>query len=218
MISGFKRKVFLVMAILIASHGSVVAQSGRKGATRPVTPVPPQASTPTTPETKPQKSSRIQMLVGIQDPSPIDGVPTYLSDTVLSACLGRLNESAGVDAKGGSNRLSRGDAIKAAKAEIDRYVVWLELGRNASVGSQPSNNPDDLHINFMVLEPGTAKVKKSGSVQYASYKVGNVGVSGPTSRRSVYSDYAVKETARQAADRILAAFEIKVDGPWPRSN
>lgn len=65
----------------------------------------------------------------------------------------------------------------------------------------------------MIYEPGTAKIKESGRAQYGTGKVGNVGVSGPSSRR--YPDYAIKEAAKQAADKILNAFQIKIDG-WPR--
>ena len=36
------------------------------------------------------------------------------------------------------------------------------------------------------------------------------GVSLPSKNSPVYSDYAVKQAAREAADRILEAFDIKV--------
>ena len=211
-------RTLLIVATLIASVTMVAAQSGRRGTVKSTTTSVPQPSAPNQPAPSPKKADRLQLLVGVQEPSPFDGIPYYLASTVVDACLGRLNEPVGVVASPGSRGMSRADAVKAAKAETERYVVWLEIRSDAAdAGRQTSNGADDLYITYMILEPGSAKIKQSGRVQHGIYKVGNVGVSGPTSRRSpVYSDYAVKQSAREAADKILAAFEIRVDGPWPR--
>jgi len=43
------------------------------------------------------------------------------------------------------------------------------------------------------------------------YPSGNVGVSGPARQSPVYSDYAIKQAARETAEKILEAFDIKVN-------
>jgi hypothetical protein len=69
----------------------------------------------------------------------------------------------------------------------------------------------------MLLEPITANVKKSGRVQRGTYKVGNVGVGGPAppGRNPIYSDVIIKDSAREAADKILSALGIRAE-PLPR--
>jgi hypothetical protein len=115
--------------------------------------------------------------------------------------------------------MTRADAVGAAKEEKERYVVWLQLASDlAGTSSQARNGPNELYVKYMVLEPATARTKIMGRAFHSIYKTGNVGVSGPTSKQSaVYSEYAVKQSAREAADKILEAFDIKIgDERWPR--
>jgi hypothetical protein len=110
--------------------------------------------------------------------------------------------------------MTRAEAVKAAKAETTRYVVWLQLGNERDdYGADVSTQGNRFYVNYTIFEPGSAKIKKSGRAQRGTGNLGNVGVTVPTTRDAVYSDYAIKETARQAADRILDAFQI---GGWPR--
>ncbi|HEY8204581.1 MAG TPA: hypothetical protein VIF81_07635 [Pyrinomonadaceae bacterium] len=216
MIRTFSRNLPLALGIFILSAGLVTAQSGRRGVKQPPPAVvKPSVSKPAEPSPTTQKAWRVQLLVGIQDPSPFDGNAYYLADTVLAACVGRLNEADGVKASVAARRTTRADAVKAAKAETERYVVWMQVGNDsADANRQVNNTTNEIYLTYMVLEPGSAKVKKSGRVQPGVYKVGNVGVGGPSSRRSpIYSDYAVKQSARQAAEQILSAFGIRADGP-----
>lgn len=209
MTTSFPRNFLLLAAILIASAVMIAAQSGRRG-TKPPTSNTPTASESTTPEIKPQKSTRLQLLVGIEDPSPFDGISPYVADTVLATCVGRLNQSSGVNATVGSRKLTRGEAIKIAKAERQRYVVWLQVGNETADAGRRSRSADLIYIRYVVFEPGTAKVKRSGRVVRGIYTVGNVGGPGSTRRPTVYSDYAIKESAREAADKILEAFAIRI--------
>jgi hypothetical protein len=112
--------------------------------------------------------------------------------------------------------MTRAEAIMAAKAETTRYVVWLEVrNERDDYGAEASSQSNRLYVTFTIFEPGTAKIKRSGRAQHGTGKVGNVGVTVPGMGDAVYSEYAIKETARQAADRILDAFQIKTGG-WPR--
>lgn len=111
--------------------------------------------------------------------------------------------------------MTRGEAISTAKTETTRYVVFLEVKNERAEYGAESSGQDRLYINFAVFEPGTAKIKKSGRAQYSTARAGNVGVTVPGMGDGLYSEYALREAARQAADRILDAFQIRVGG-WPR--
>ena len=204
------------MAVLIASTAVVAAQSGRRGGVKSSPPATPPVASPTEAQSKPQTSSRLQLLIAIDSPTGFDGVPYRSPDIVLEACVRRLAESKDVTPTPALQRMTRSESLQAAKAETVRYVVWLQVrNEQAEYGADISTHSDQLYVTFMIYEPGTAKLKGSGRAQFGTGKVGNVGVSGPSARRAVYSDYAIKETAKQAADKILDAFQIKIGG-WPR--
>lgn len=212
----FARRLVLLLAVLIASTAVVVAQSGRRGA--PKSPVPTAPSVPTPPEVQPQPktSSRLQMLVAIDNPSGFDQVPYRSADLALDACVRRLAESNDVKPTPALQPMTRGEALKAAKAETSRYVVWLQVrNERADYGADVSSQSAQLYVTYVIYEPGTAKTKASGRAQYSAGRVGNVGVNVPGMGDALSSDYAIRESARLAADKILDAFQIKIGG-WPR--
>jgi hypothetical protein len=107
----------------------------------------------------------------------------------------------------------------AAKAEKERYVVWLQLsGDLADSAPQARNNSQQFYISYMILKPSTGKIKSAGRTYRSIYKTGSVVLGpGPTSRGPAYSEYAVKQSAREAAEKILESFDIKLsDERWPR--
>lgn len=160
----------------------------------------------------------MQLLVGVDDPNPLSGIPRYFADTVLDVCVNRLSQPAGVKVTAGPRTLTRSDAVKAAKAETARYVVWLRVGNeSADGGQQASTSSNEYYVEFLLLEPGTAKIKQSGHVQAGGRRVGNVGVGLPpvSSGSPLYLEYIIKEEARQAAEKILSALAIK-DTEWRR--
>jgi len=218
------RRFLFIVAALVAFAAIVAAQSGRRSTSKPVTPPTPPSSSPATTESNPTESSpkkapAIQLLVGVDDPNPISGIPRYLADTVLDVCVHRLSQPAGAQVTAGSRTLTRSDATKAARAETTRYVVWLQVGNTvADTGRAANGRADEYYVNFMLLEPGTAKIKQSGHVLAGGRRVGNVGVGLPpaSSGSPLYIEYIIKDEARQAADRILSALGIK-DTEWPRA-
>lgn len=219
MFGRFAHQSILLIVALFALTTVVAAQSGRRGKSKSTAPTAPSAPEPATPQSKPRKAPDLQLLVGIEDPSPLSGVPYYFADTVLEVCLRRLNEPAGIAVTAGPRRMTRGDAIKAAKGETGRYVVWLQVGNElADSRSAVRGSSEEFYVNYFIYESVTAKLKQSGRVQYDAQKVGNVGVGvPPSSRRGPgYTDYVVREEAREAADRILGAFGIRSEGSWPR--
>jgi hypothetical protein len=210
------RRLVLLLAVLVASTAVVAAQSGRRGGAKSSAPATPPVASPAAQPSKPKTSARIQLLVAIDSPSGFDGVPFRSQDIVLENCVRRLAESNGVMVTPAPQPMTRSEGLKAAKAETVRYVVWLQVrNERADYGADVSAQSAQLYVTYMIYEPGTAKLKGSGRAQYSAGKVGNVGVSGPSARRAVYSDYEIKETAKLAADKILDAFQIKIGG-WPR--
>ena len=202
---------------LICCASLAQAQSGRRATDKSPTPAP-SVSDAKKDETKPQKATRLQLLIGI-DGSSVGNTPYYLADTVLGECIRRLGEASEVTVMSAGRRMTRSDAAAAAKEEKERYVVWLQLGSDAApTSSESRNGPNELYVKYMVLEPGTARTKVMGRAFHSIYKTGNVGVSGPAPKQSaVYSEYAVKQSSREAADKVLEAFDIKVgDERWQR--
>ena len=209
------RRFLFVVSVLIAFVSGVVAQSGRRTTSNPST-QPPPSSSPSEPsstnsiESTPKKAPAIQLLVGIDDPNVLSGVPRYFADTVRDVCVRRLSQPAGVSVTAGPSTLTRGDAVKAAKAETARYVVWLQVGNSSGdAGRRASGSSEEYYVNFMLLEPASARVKQSGRVFGGGRRVGNIGVGVPSSRSMLYLEQLIKDAARQAAERILSALGIK---------
>ena len=215
------RRFLFIVAALVAFATVAAGQSGRrsssKTSTSPTTSGTPSESTSVNPaESTEKKAAEIKLLVGIDDPSPISGIPRYFADTVLDVCVRRLSQPAGVKVTAGPRSLARSDAVKAAKAETSRYVVWLQVGSSSvDAGRRASSSSDDYYVSFMLLEPVTARIKQSGRVTAGTRRVGNVGVGVPAARSTIYLEQVIKEAARQAAERILSALGIK-DTEWPR--
>ena len=200
----------LSIAIVLISIGiTAAAQSGRRGGKS-------GAATSSSPEAKPGSAKppqmeRIQLVIGTEGPST-GNAPYYLSDTVLENCLARLAEVNEVVATSPGRHITRGDAAKMAKDETNRYVVLLQI-TDGLAGSSPQtrSGASELYVTYLILEPGSGKVKQSGRAHKSIYPSGNVGVSGPARQSPVYSDYAIKQAARETAEKILEAFDIKVN-------
>ncbi len=156
------------------------------------------------------------MLVGIDKHEVFSTIPFYVFDTVLDNCIRRLGEADIVMPTSAGSDMNRAAAIKAAKQETVRYVVLLHLGSEyADAGKQAKAGQDELYVDYMMFEPETAKVKASGRTHQHIYQTGRGGVTLPSKNSPIYSEYAIKEAAREAADRILGQFDIKVRGEWP---
>lgn len=201
----------IVVAITFICAGLVRAQSGRRS-TNGSESTTPSVSGPKTVEKTPAKTPKLHLLVGVEDRNPISNMPYYLSDTVLDNCMRRFDEASEVNAAATGRGMTRADAISRAKAQKEAYVVWLQLGSDVTdSGRQSKNGPDELYVRYTIFEPTTGKVKQSGRSHQSIYKTGRGGVSAPTSKNSpLYSEYAVKQAAREAAERVLEAFDITI--------
>ncbi len=203
----------LIIALCVCAIAQ--GQSGRRGTGSSTTPSPSVSGAKPV-EKKPAPAKRIQMLVGIDKHEVFSTIPFYVFDTVLDNCIRRLGEADIVMPTSAGSDMNRAAAIKAAKQETVRYVVLLHLGSEyADAGKQAKAGQDELYVDYMMFEPETAKVKASGRTHQHIYQTGRGGVTLPSKNSPIYSEYAIKEAAREAADRILGQFDIKVRGEWP---
>jgi len=207
----YHRRVLLFAAIICACAAVTCAQSGRRS-TGGTTTTEPSVSGPKTVEKKPEKPPRLQLLVGIDNRDPTSNIPYYVSDTVIDNCVRRLGDAADVIATAAGHPMNRADAVRAAREETTRYIVWLQIGSElADSGKQPSKNSvDELYVSYTILEPGTAKQKQYGRSHHQIYQTGRGGVSAPNKDSPMYSEYALKQAATEAAERVLSAFDIKL--------
>jgi hypothetical protein len=204
------RRVAVVFALTLVCGSAALAQSGRRSTGGSKSPT--QTPTPVLSGTKPAvkthtDSQKVQLLVGVGT-HDVMSIPTYVSDTVLDSFMRRLEESTDVLAQSGGHNITRADAIKAAKLEVTRYVVWLQVGSElADSGRQVGSGQDpQLYVAFTIFEPQTAKARQSGRTHPAIY---GRGVLIPRTGGSVL-DYAARQAGRDAADRVLASFDIKL--------
>lgn len=203
------RQILLSISLILACATLAQAQSGRRS--KSATTTTPTVSGPKTVEKAPAKPPRIHLLVGVENRSPFQNIPYYLSDTVLDNCVRRLADSADIIPNAVGRGMDRVDAVRRAKAEKEDYVVWLQIESDVLDSSkQQKNGPDELYVRYTIFEPVTAKVRQSGRTHQQIYKTGRGGVSTSTKNSAVYSEYALKQAAREAAERILEAFEIRI--------
>ena len=209
-----KTRILFSILLMLAATGVLSAQSGRKsnGSSSPTTTTTttPSVAGPKTTEKKPAAAPKLQLLVGVDRQAVFTSVPYYVFDTVLDNVIRRLGEAEIVFATSGGN-MNRADAVKAAKREKERWVVVLEIRSiYADSGQQVKNNQDELAVDFTTIEPETGKIKRSGQTHNHIYQNGRGGISLPSKNGAVYSDYSIKQAAIEAADRILAGFDITV--------
>jgi hypothetical protein len=203
------RQIIFSILVSLLVTSPALAQSGRRGA-KTTTTTAPSVSGPKEVEKKATPQPKIQLLVGITGRSVFTNVPYYLYDSVLENCIRRLEEANIVFPTSAGHDLSRGQAIKAAKQETVRYVVVLELGSEYADAGRVSDNQDSLYVGYTIFEPETAKMKNAGRAHQHIYQTGRGGVSLPSKNSPVYSEYSLRQAAREAADKILASFDIKV--------
>jgi hypothetical protein len=202
----------LCCLLAFACCSLVQAQSGRRVTKRsPSTPVPSvDAGQTTAPPIAKADKEQLKLYVCAGERDPFLNIPRYASDTIRNVFVQRISQASSIDVVSGPE-MHRTEAIKRAKAAEKEYVVLLELDsdefdsrRSTTIGNADLSR---LIIRYYVFTPGTGKSKLEGVV-YQQNRVGRGGVSIPSTRRNnpLYSDYLLKEAAKDAANRVLAAF------------
>ena len=208
-----KRALLMVIAgvaVLLSSALYSTGQSGR----RTVNPKPVEAPSPEPTATPQQQSSAEKtkaahrMIVGIDSGSGFENIPLYLYSAALYGCSEKLDESPSVKVEGSYESFSRGQAVSRAKAEKEGYVVWLQLRGESTSADRNVNNIREVHLEYVLLAPGTAKQITSGRTYQRAANVGDVILNPGGRNNSAYAERLVKQAARDAAQRILAALDL----------
>lgn len=197
-------------ALVVGSAGAVAAQSGRR-APRSSVPAPTPTPQSTSVEKKPaaETSAALSFIVGIDRVANFTNIPMYLYDSVLRACAERLDDSPSVKVDIANREMSRGEAVKRAKAETQSHIVWMQL-RFDSASGQNDADLSEVYIDYWVFAPTTAKMITNGRSYQQVYRGGGVIVMPrPGGRASLpYTEQLLKQAARDAAERILSAMEL----------
>ena len=204
----------LCCSMLLVITATARAQSGRRMQKRsPSSAAPVQGAKPTETPAVIARAERPQLSLYVCT-SQYDlssNINKSLSEAIRNVFVQRLGEASSINVVTGGEVL-RGDAIKRAKNEESTYVVLLSL--DTDIFDPQDNNRIRLgdysrvFIRYTVFAPATGKVRLEGRSFQEQYRIGRGGVGLPSPGRtnSRYSDYLLKEAARQAADRVLESF------------
>jgi hypothetical protein len=205
----YRRESLVLLLLLVAICTSIAhGQSGRRQPKPPpAAPIPTPTPEPTPEPKPPQKEPDFGFLLG-SDHFGYDSFPLGYYDAVMRGCGDRLRygSSARVDVT--QNSMSRGEAIKKAKAETTTYVVLLRL----LLDQMTAQSYDDLEVDFVVFAPQTAKVVTSGKAYLGGVRKGGVVV-GPTTRGPtgpLYREQMLKRAGEEVGERILKAMNLNV--------
>jgi hypothetical protein len=212
----------LVCALMILCvAASAEAQSGRRTKEKTRQPAkaapvsaPSETTGPATTPTPPAKSEarRISLIVAADEGQHSASLPLGSSRTVLDGFVERLKKSAAFDVRV-EKQMSRKEAGDLAKSQKETYLVWLQL--DTEFVSSRRNSPD-LYVEYVVFTPETAKSKAQGRI-YMRAGQRRVGVGGvlvgvplplPRTGTGMPPDYELKQAGRDAAERVIAAFDM----------
>jgi len=200
----------LALALVAVCAISAEAQSGRRQPkTAPAAPVPTPTPEPTPEPKTEEKKSELGFIIAADRYTNMNSYPWSYFDAVMVGCAGRLRSASSATVDVAENDMSRGEAIKKAKAEKTTYVVSIKLQLD-NMGS--SGSYDDLEAEFTVFAPQTGKVVIFGTGYQNVNRAGPIIV-GPKSRGSsgaLYREQLLKRVGEDIAERILKALNLNV--------
>ena len=212
-LNGAATLAFCFSALLIFAS-ITQAQSGRRVKRPPISPSPaPEAQPQPTPATvKVAKAQPFSLYVGMDRRDFFADIPLYFYDSIRTAFVQRLNQASSVQVTTGAE-MHRGEAAKRAKNEQSTYVVLLQLELDTFDPRRSSGSnvdPSRLSLHYLVFAPVTGKTKFEGRIYQKQYRTGRGGIGLPSPGRNnpIYSEYLLKEAAREAADRVLEDLNI----------
>jgi len=126
----------------------------------------------------------------------------------------RLRKSTLLDVAAG-DQANHNEAVRLARAETQVFIVWVQHDENPFVKQLPSGRhpvPDEVRINFSILEPVTGKTKYSGTV---FLNQSSRGVTVKNANQVCYpgvrgDDYLLLESSLEVAARIMDHFSVPV--------
>ncbi len=203
-----KHRLLATAVVLALCVLTVQAQSGRRHTKpEPAAPVPTPTPEPTPTPKKEEKKSDLLFFIGADRSDAFATFPFSYYDAVVRGCAGRLRSgsSAGIDISDRS--LSRGEAIKKAKADTNTYVVLLTLKYDTMARSY-----DEMVVEFVVFAPGTAKIAVNGRSYMNANRAGPIMVPRGSSN-VLYREELLKLAGEDAGNRILKSLHLDVEIP-----
>jgi len=192
---------FLISIFLLSSAAVSPAQSGRRPR-KPSTAAIEAPESPTSevaPVTKPEPS--LLLSVGVDQNGGFANFPLYFYADTLSTVIERLGQDASVKVIDAGN-ISRGDAVKSAKAEKEGYIIHLQLKLDPDGYSENAKN---VVVEYWVFAPATAKIATSGHTYPRDYQ--NKGIIMRPNSSRTYNEFLLDLAAKAAADQILGYFK-----------
>jgi hypothetical protein len=195
---------FLISIFLTTSAAVSPAQSGRRPR-KPSTAAIEAPESPTSevaPVTKPEPS--LLLSVGVDQNGGFANFPLYFYADTLSTVIERLGQDASVKVIDAGN-ISRGDAVKSAKAEKEGYMIHLQLKLETMDSDGYSENAKNVVVEYWVFAPATAKIATSGHTYPRDYQ--NKGIIMRPNSSRTYNEFLLDLAAKAAADQILGYFK-----------
>ena len=204
-----KYRLLTTVVVLAFCVLTVQAQSGRRQVKHePAAPVPTPTPEPTPTPKKVEKESELLFFIGADRSDAFATFPFSYYDAVVRGCADRLRSGSSADIDITNGSLSRGDAIKKAKADTKTYVVMLTLKYDSMARSY-----DELILEFVVFAPGTAKIAVNGRSYMNSNRAGPISVPRGGSTNGLYREQLLKLAGQDAGDRILKGLHLDVEIP-----
>jgi RNase H-fold protein (predicted Holliday junction resolvase) len=204
------RRINLMLLILVSVGTVVHGQSGRSHKKTEPIPVPTLQSDEknTIKKEKPKAEEQKISLVVVANPvSGLDSVPTSYQRTVYDSFIRRLSSSSNLNVIGEED-MNRSEAIKRAKSEKEKYVVWLGVGTD-NQGTLGQTEMDNIAIEYYVFTPTTGKTKTHGRVYPEMKRVKNtIGLPIPKGR--MIEEMYLRRAGEEAADRIIKSFNLSL--------
>lgn len=212
----------------LAPAAWVAAQSGRRKtdparqspAPQPTVPSAGAGESESQPSPKAKNQTVAATFVVVEDENLfLDISATYQRDIIGASFFERLKQSPVVAVERGG-KASRKEARERAKKEREAYVVLLQLEedmmatRTGGTNASGRVDPSYFAIRIYVYAPGSGDVKFTDTVSQRPYRptarVGGVRIPVPVSGPERYpGENQLAQTARDAADRLLARFDIQ---------
>lgn len=201
--------LILCLALIAICASSAPAQSGRKQPKAPpAAPVPTPTPEPTPAPKTQEKTSDLGFILGSDRFTGLQSFPLSYYDAVMAGCAGRLRSASSATVDVAQADMSRGAAVKKAKAETTTYVVSFKF----KLDEMTARSYDDLEVEFTVFAPQTGKVVLFGTGYQNVNRAGPIVVA-PKSRGSsgaLYREQFLKMVGEDIADRILKKMNLNV--------
>ena len=203
-----KYRLLTTVVVIAFCALTVQAQSGRRHVKpEPAAPVPTPTPEPTPTPKKEEKKSDLVFFIGADKNDSYATLPFSYYDVAVRGCADRLRAGSSASIDVTDRGLTRGEAIKRAKADSSTYVVLLSLKLDNMARSY-----DDLVLEFVVFAPGTAKTVVNGRSYMNSNRAGPISVPRG-STNTIFYEQMLKRAGEDAGNRILKSLHLDVEIP-----